>query len=136
MLPSILAGLTALCLGWFLYELHVAVTLRSGGTRVRGVVARREWISTGRTRNVRAWVSFPTNSGPLELPVGYLSWWGFRHLQPGEAVEVLHHPRFRFVVPAGLGGVVARPIIAGSLLAASGIVAAAFLLAESARFSP
>lgn len=133
MIPTILVGLTALCLGWFVCELHAAVRLRSEGVRVRGAVSRREWISTGKTRNLRLWVSFPTGNGPQELPLGYLSWWGFRHLQPGDPIDVLHHPRFRFVVPSGLRGLVARPLIAGSLLAVSSLTAAAFVLSASAK---
>jgi hypothetical protein len=62
-----------------------------------------------------------------------MSWWGFRHLNPGASFDIIFHPRFRFVVPASLGGLAARSLIAGSLLVASSIITTAFVLAAIAR---
>jgi hypothetical protein len=133
MIPAVLVFITLICLIWFVYEVFVAVKFSREGIRQQALVTRREWVSTGKTRNVRILVSFQTDRGSRELPLGYMSWWGFRHLNPGASVDIIFHPRFRFVVPASLGGLAARSLIAGSLLVASSIITTAFVLAAIAR---
>lgn len=133
MLPAVLILIFLICLGWFVYEVNVARKISSEGIHKSAVVTRRERLSTGKTKNIRIWVSFPTEQGQRELPLGYMSWWGFRHLKPGDPLDIVCHPQIQFVVPSGLGGVVARPVIAGSLMAASCIIALAFFLAELSK---
>jgi hypothetical protein len=122
----ILVALT--CFAWFVYEVFSAGKLAMQGVRCPAVVVRREWRSTGRTRNIRIIVSFATTNGQFELPIGFMSWWGFWKLNPGDEIQVIHHPNFRFVIPASKGGLWTRSIIAGSLLVASSIIAIAFAL--------
>lgn len=133
MLSAVLILIFLFCLGWFVYEVNVAWKISTEGIRQCAVVTRRERLPAGKTKNIRIWVSFPTGQGQRELPLGYMSWWGFRHLGPGDPLDIVHHPQCRFVVPSGLGGVVARPVIAGSLMAASCIIALSFLLAEISK---
>jgi hypothetical protein len=128
MLTVVLILIFLICLGWFVYEVNIAWKLSTDGIRHSAVVTRRESISTGKTNNIRLWVSFETDQGRKELPLGYMSWWGFRHLKHGGLLDIVHHPQFQFVVPNGLGGVAARPIISCSLMVTSFIVAFAFYL--------
>ena len=131
MITPILILISLGCLAWFVYELGVAWKLVRRGIRRNAVVSKREWVSRGRTRNLRVSVSFETESGRRELPIGFLSWYGFRKLQVGNPVRIIHHPESSFAVPAGCGGLLARPLIAGSLALAVSIVAAAFSLSRS-----
>lgn len=130
MLVASLIFVALTCFAWLIYEVLSARKIARDGVCCPAVVVRREWISTGRTRNIRIMVSLLTTHGQIELPIGFMSWWGFRNLNLGDEMSVIHHPGFRYVVPAGVGGIWTRSIIAGSLLMASSIIAAAVALSR------
>jgi hypothetical protein len=130
MLVASLIIVALTCFAWFVYEVSSAQKLAMHGVRCPAVVVRREWSSTGRTRNIRIIVSFVSTDGPIELPIGFMSWWGFRNLNPGDEMSVIHHPGFRYVVPASPAGIWTRSMVAGSLLGASSMIATAFALSR------
>lgn len=130
MLVPALILIALACFVWFAYEVHSARKLARHGVRCPAMVVRRDWVSDGRSRNLRIIVSFESAHGQIELPIGFMTWWGFRNLNPGDEMEIIHHPGFRYIVPASLGGLWTRSIIAGCLLLASTIIATAFALSR------
>lgn len=116
------------CLGWFVYEVRTAWMFARQGVRCDALVSGRQWVVNGKTRNLQISVKFATEAGPIERPIGFRSWFGFGEVQVGVSLRVIFHPKFPFVLPEGVGGLLSRPIIAGSLLLVSGMLAAAFWL--------
>lgn len=116
---------------WLVCEIRLASRFAVQGILINAAVCKRERISQGsRGRNLRFWVSFQTENGERELPLGYLSWWGFRDLRVGSALPIRFHPQIGFVIPSGRMGLIARPAIAGSLVIASSIISIAVTLAS------
>ena len=129
MLPAALIVITICLLVWLGFEIRWARRFVSEGIPVDATVSRREWISLGSSgRSLRITVAVQNENETIEYPIGYMSFFGFKHLQIGDRIPVLMHPSFRYVIPTGRMGVISRPFIAGSLFLASVICATAFTL--------